>query len=82
MSISTNIYRPYVFGLLSLYISLVYNSIDQKTPYWSTLINYPHQHIDYLFKDRFNPIDRLSCQPVECQGTPHTLRDMEYVSTP
>ena len=46
MSITTNIHRPYVCDPLSPYISLVNNSIDQITPYRSTLINYPHPHID------------------------------------
>ena len=46
MSMSTNIYRPYVCDPLSPYISLVNNSIDQITPYCSTLINYPHPLID------------------------------------
>ena len=46
MSISTNIHRPYVCDPLGPYISLVNNSIDQITPYSSTLINYPHPHID------------------------------------
>ena len=46
MSISTNIYKPFVCDHLGLYISLVNNFIDQITPYWSTLINYPHPHID------------------------------------
>ena len=46
MSISTNIHKPYVCDPLGPYISLVNNSIDQITPYWSTLINYPHPHID------------------------------------
>ena len=46
MSISTNIHIPYVFDPLGPYISLVINSIDQIKPYWSTLINYPHPHID------------------------------------
>ena len=46
MSISTNIHRPYVCDPLGLYISLVNNYIDQITLYWSTLINYPHPHID------------------------------------
>ena len=81
MFISTNIYRLYVYDPLSSYISLVNNSIDQITPYWSTLINYPHQHIDELIKDRFNLVDKLSCQPIRCQATPCTLRDMEYVRT-
>ena len=81
MSISTNIHKPYVCDPLGPYVSIVNNSINQITPYWSTLINYPHSHIDYLIKDRFNPIDRLSCQPVGCQATPRTLGDMEYVRT-
>ena len=38
MSISTNIYRPYVCDPLGQYISLVKNYINQITPYWSTLI--------------------------------------------
>ena len=42
MSISNNIYRPYVCDPLGLYISLVNTSIDQIIPYWSTLITYPH----------------------------------------
>ena len=46
MSISTNIHKPYVCDPLGPSISLVNNSIDQITPYWSTLINYPHPHID------------------------------------
>ena len=46
MSISTKIHRPYVCDTLGPYISLVNNCIDQITPYWSTLINYPHAHID------------------------------------
>ena len=46
ISISTNIHRPYICDPIGPYISLVNNSIDQITPYWSTLINYPHQHID------------------------------------
>ena len=58
MSISTNIHRPYVCDTLCPYISLVNNSIDQITTYWSTLINYmmdimwpisqSHFHISYL----------------------------------
>ena len=44
--ISTNIYRLYMCDLLGPYISLVNYSIDQITFYRSTLINYPHQHID------------------------------------
>ena len=66
MSISTNIHRPYVCDPLSPYISLVNNSMLQITPYWLTLINYPHQHATKLIKDRFNPIGRLSCQLVGC----------------
>ena len=46
MSISTNIHKPYVCDPLGPYISLVNNYIDQITLYWSTLINYPHPHID------------------------------------
>ena len=46
MSISTNIHKPYVCDPLGPYISLVSNSIDQITPYWSTLNNYLHRHID------------------------------------
>ena len=46
MFISTNVHKPYVCDPLGLYISLVNNSIDEITPYWSTLINYPHPHID------------------------------------
>ena len=46
MSISINIHKPHVCDPLGPYISLVNNSIDQITPYWSTLINYPHPHID------------------------------------
>ena len=38
MSISTNIHRTYVCDPLGPYISLVNNSIDPITPYWSTLI--------------------------------------------
>ena len=49
MSISTNIQRPYVCEYLGPYVSLVNNSIRPITPYWSTLINYPHQkYIDQL----------------------------------
>ena len=33
ISISTNVYRPYVCDLLGLYISLVYNSIGLIKPY-------------------------------------------------
>ena len=79
MYVSTNIHRPYVCDPLGPYISLVNNSIDQITPYWSTLINYLHRHIDSLIKNRFNPIDRLSWQPIGCQATPRTQGDMEYV---
>ena len=78
MSISTNIRKPYVCDPFGPYILLVNNSIEKITPYLSTLINYPHPHIDLLIKDRFNPIDRLSCQPVGCQATRRTLGDMEY----
>ena len=46
MSISTNIHKSYVWDPLGPYISLVNNSIDQITPYWLTLINYPHLHIE------------------------------------
>ena len=46
ISISTNIHRPYVCEPLGPYISLVNNSIGPITSYWSTLINYPYQHID------------------------------------
>ena len=46
MYISTNIHKPYVCDPLGPYISLVNNSMDQITLYWSTLINYPHPHID------------------------------------
>ena len=81
MSISTNIHRPYVCDPLGPYISLINNSIDQITSYWSTFINYSHQHIDELIKDLFNPINRLSCQPVGCQAIPRTLGDMKYVIT-
>ena len=31
---------------LGPYISLVNNSIDKITPYWSTLISYPHPPVD------------------------------------
>ena len=46
MFISTNIHMPYMCDPLGLYISLVNYSIDQIIPYWSTIINYPHQQID------------------------------------
>ena len=46
MSISINIHRPYVCDPIGPYISLVTNPIDPITPYWLTLINYLHQHID------------------------------------
>ena len=36
MSISTNIYKPYVYDPLGPYISLVNNSIYPLTPHWST----------------------------------------------
>ena len=81
MSISINIHRPYVCDLLGQYISLVNNSIDQITSYWSTLINYQHQHMDELINHKFKPIDKLSCQLIRCQTTRCTLGDMEYVRT-
>ena len=46
ISIFTNIHRPYVCDPLVLYISLVNNSIDPITPYWSTLINFLRERID------------------------------------
>ena len=46
ISISTNNQRPCECDPLSPCISLVNNFIDQINPYWSTLINYPHHHID------------------------------------
>ena len=46
MSISTNIHRPYVCEPLGSYISLVNNSIDPITPYWSTFSNNLNQNID------------------------------------
>ena len=46
MSISTNIYKPYVYDPLGQYISLFNNSMDQIKPPWSTLINYSHPQID------------------------------------
>ena len=46
MFISTNIHRPYVCDPLGPYISLVNNSIDLITPYWSILINFLYLHID------------------------------------
>ena len=46
MSISTNIHIAYLCGPLGLCILLVKNSIDLITPYWSTFINYIHEHID------------------------------------
>ena len=82
MFISINIDIPYVCDPSSLYISLVRNSIGLIIAYWSTLINYSHQHIDKLIKHRFSPIDRFSCQPLECQATPRTLEDLEYITTP
>ena len=49
ISISTNIYRPYVCDPLGLYISLVNNSIGPITPNWSTLIVYTHHiFIDFI----------------------------------
>ena len=82
MSLSTHIHTPYVCDPLGQYMSLVNNSIDQITLYWSILINYPHQNIDKLIKDQFNSIDRLSFQHIGCQATPRTLGNMEYVRTP
>ena len=46
MSICSNIHRPYVCDPLGPYISIVSNSIYQITSYWSTLVSYPHQHLD------------------------------------
>ena len=46
MFITTNIHRPYVCDPLGPYILLCNNYIDPITPYWLTLVNYPHQHID------------------------------------
>ena len=46
ISMSANIYRPYVCDILGLYIALSNYSIEPITPYWSTSINYLHQHID------------------------------------
>ena len=80
ISISTNIHRPDVCDPLSSYISLVNKSIGLITPHWSSFINYPHRTYN-LIKDQFNPINRLSYQPVGCQATPCTTRDMEYVRT-
>ena len=51
MSKSINIYEPYMYDPLGLYISLVNNSMDTIILYWSTFINYLHQHIYYLIKD-------------------------------
>ena len=82
MSIFANIYRYYVCDSLGMYISLVINFLGSITPYWSTLIDYPHHHIDNLTNDLFKSIDRSSCQPVGFQATPPTLRDMKYVRTP
>ena len=42
MSIYTDIYRPYVYDPLGLYISLVNDFIDLIKPYWSNFINYLH----------------------------------------
>ena len=81
MSISTNIHRPSVCDPLGPYISLANNFIDTITPYWSTFINHLYQHIYYLIKDRFNPINRLSCQPIGCQATPRALVDRECIKT-
>ena len=38
-------------------------------------------YIYILIKDRFNPINKLSCQPVGCQATSHALRDIECMRT-
>ena len=46
MSISTNIHRLYMCNPLGPYITLVNNSMDPITPYWSTFINYLCQHIN------------------------------------
>ena len=43
---NSNIYMPYVCDPLGSYISLLNNSVEQIAHYCSTLINYPHQHID------------------------------------
>ena len=64
MYISTNIIRPYMCDPLGLYILLVNKSIDLITSYWSNFINYAYQHIYYLIKGRFNPIDRLSLMDI------------------
>ena len=45
MSIFTNIYRPYECGPLGIDISLINNFIDPIKSYWSTFINYQHQHV-------------------------------------
>ena len=58
MSISTNIYRPYMCDPIRPYISLANNCTNPITSYCSTFINYLHQHIDQLIKNGFNPIDR------------------------
>ena len=44
--------------------------------------NVINQHIYSLIKVRFNPIDKLSCQPFGCQATPRALEDMEYIRIP
>ena len=76
MYISTNIHKIYVCDPLGLYILLVNKLIDPIIPYWLKFINYLHQHIDQLIKDRFNPIHRLSFQATLC-----TLGDMDYIRT-
>ena len=82
MSRFAKVHRPYGCDPLSLYISLVNNSIHPIISYWSTFINYIHQYIYILIKDRFNLIDRSSCQPIGCQATPRILGDMECMKTP
>ena len=42
ISISTNIYKPYMCDPLGSYISLINKYASPITPYWSTLINYLH----------------------------------------
>ena len=46
MTVLADIHRPYVCDHLAPYISLVNNSIDPITPYWSTFIIYSHITID------------------------------------
>ena len=79
MSIFKNIYIPYMCDPLDLYISLGNNSMDPIN--FSTFINCVHQYIYKLIKDQFNPIDRLSCQPVGCQAIRCALGDIEYIRT-